>query len=50
MVMYILNKNSLHLKRCVIYKSVLDDSFFISSSSNKTSAFTFMSHLLHNAI
>ena len=25
MVMYALTKNALHLKKCVIYKSVLDD-------------------------
>jgi hypothetical protein len=40
--MYTLNKNQLHLKNCVIYKSILDDKIFcINSSSNKTSAFIF---------
>jgi len=29
MVMYTLNKNSLHLKSCVIYSSVLEDHNFL---------------------
>jgi len=43
--MFTLNKNPLHLKKCVIYKTALHDNFLYNLSSNETPAFTFMFHL-----
>ena len=51
--MYILNKNPLHFKYCVTYKSVLDDKQFLIKpilQKKKKTAFTRMSHFFESAI
>ena len=49
--MYILNKNPLHFKYCVTYKSVSDDKqFLVKPILKKKTAFTRMSHFFESAI